>query len=205
MGTSDLRPQKVRVANDPDERFAAIHPLTRAALSASGLFSDQSKSRARTKPRRDNRDPTECLSYRFFASARFYTTKTLAVQKRAGGSPRPDRCRPLPRCCSGKRSAAWRRLCSHCDHKRLNAHNVDDAREIVGEHVQRHLGGDLRQTLRSARQPHHLNIASSLSFQSAARLNPIEITVNVELQQPRGMISRSASCLGSDPVKPQLG
>jgi len=83
VGTSDLRPQKVRVANDPDERFAAIHPLTRAALSASGLFSDQSKSRARTKPRRDNRDPTECLSYRFFASARFYTTKTHCGSRRS--------------------------------------------------------------------------------------------------------------------------
>jgi hypothetical protein len=28
-----------------------------------------------------------------------------------------------------------------------HAHDVHDAREIVGEDVQRHLGGDLRQTL----------------------------------------------------------
>src|SRR3974390_998059 len=34
---------------------------------------------------------------------------------------------------------------------------------------------------KSARQPHHLNIAPSLSLQSAARLNPIEVAVNVEL------------------------
>ncbi len=32
-------------------------------------------------------------------------------------------------------------------HQRLNAHDVHDSREIVGEHVQRHLGGDLWQAL----------------------------------------------------------
>ena len=30
-------------------------------------------------------------------------------------------------------------LCPHCRHERLDAHDVHDAREIVGQHVQRHL------------------------------------------------------------------
>src|SRR5580693_428735 len=31
--------------------------------------------------------------------------------------------------------------------KRLDAHDVHDAREVIGEHVQGHLGGNLRQAL----------------------------------------------------------
>jgi hypothetical protein len=38
------------------------------------------------------------------------------------------------------------RLCSDRGHQRLNAHNIHHAGEIVGEHVQRHLGSDLGQT-----------------------------------------------------------
>ena len=37
------------------------------------------------------------------------------------------------------------------------------------------------------------------------RLNPIEIAVDVKLQQDRGMIRGSAGCLGIDPTKPKLG
>jgi hypothetical protein len=38
---------------------------------------------------------------------------------------------------------------------RLNAHDVHDAGETVGEYVQRHLGGDLGQTLHwEVRRPH---------------------------------------------------
>jgi len=55
-----------------------------------------------------------------------------------------------------------------------------------------------------ARQPHHLNVASSLALQPPARLNPIEIAVDVELQQDRWMVGRPASYLGSNPVKSQL-
>ena len=35
------------------------------------------------------------------------------------------------------------RLCPHRHHERLDTDDVHDAREIVGEHVQRHLGSDL--------------------------------------------------------------
>src|SRR5215831_14102157 len=37
-------------------------------------------------------------------------------------------------------------LCLDGGHQRLNAYDVHDAGEIVGEYVQRHLGGDLGQT-----------------------------------------------------------
>src|SRR3984893_13625764 len=46
-------------------------------------------------------------------------------------------------------------------------------------------------------EPHHLNVAASLTLKPAARLNPIEITVNVELQQHRRMVRRPAGGLGS--------
>ena len=39
------------------------------------------------------------------------------------------------------------RLCPHRRQERPDAHDVDDARQIVGQHVQRHLGGDLWQCL----------------------------------------------------------
>ena len=35
------------------------------------------------------------------------------------------------------------RLCPHRRQERPDAHDVDDARQIVSQHVQRHLGGDL--------------------------------------------------------------
>ena len=55
-----------------------------------------------------------------------------------------------------------------------------------------------------ARQPHHLNVAPGLTLQPAARLDPIEIAVDVELQQYRRMIRRPAGYLGIDPVEPKL-
>jgi hypothetical protein len=35
-------------------------------------------------------------------------------------------------------------LCSHCRHQRPNAQDIDDPGQIVGQHVQCHLGSDLR-------------------------------------------------------------
>src|SRR5664280_2002597 len=56
-----------------------------------------------------------------------------------------------------------------------------------------------------ARQPHHLNVAPSFTLQSPARLDPVEIAVNVELQQDRRMIRRPAGYLGIDPAEPKFG
>ena len=55
-----------------------------------------------------------------------------------------------------------------------------------------------------ARQPHHLNVAPSLVLKPPTSLNPIEIAVDVKLQQDRGMIRGSAGCFGIDPTKPKL-
>ncbi len=48
-------------------------------------------------------------------------------------------------------------------------------------------------------KPHHLNVAARLTLKPAARLNPIEITVNGELQQHRRMVRRPAGGLGINP------
>jgi hypothetical protein len=55
-----------------------------------------------------------------------------------------------------------------------------------------------------ARQPHRLHVAPSLALEPAARLDPIEIAVDVELQQYRRMIRRPAGYLGIDPAEPKL-
>src|SRR6478735_9612422 len=42
-------------------------------------------------------------------------------------------------------------------------------------------------------QPHHLEIAASLALQPPARLHPVEIAVNVELEHRRRMVRRPAA------------
>ena len=56
-----------------------------------------------------------------------------------------------------------------------------------------------------ARQPHHLDIAPGLALKPPARLDPVEIAVNVELQEDRGMIRRPPGRLRIDPAEPELG
>src|SRR5262249_46266236 len=53
-------------------------------------------------------------------------------------------------------------------------------------------------------EPHHLDVPPSLMVEPAARLNPIEIAVDVELQQYRRMIRRPAGRLRIDPLEPKL-
>src|SRR6516162_6824247 len=55
------------------------------------------------------------------------------------------------------------------------------------------------------REPHHLDIASSLALKAPARLNPIEVAVDVQLQQDRWMVRRPSGCLGIDSAEPKLG
>src|SRR5204862_948391 len=50
-------------------------------------------------------------------------------------------------------------------------------------------------------QPHHLNVAASLALKPAARLNPTEVAVDVELKQHRRMIGRAAGCFRIDPAE----
>jgi len=55
-----------------------------------------------------------------------------------------------------------------------------------------------------AGQPHHFDIASSLALKPPARLNPVEITVDVQFQQNRRMICRPAGRLGTDTAEPKF-
>ena len=54
-----------------------------------------------------------------------------------------------------------------------------------------------------ADQPHHFHIAPGLPLEPTARLNPVEIAVDVELQQIARMIGRPAGRQRRDPVEPQ--
>src|SRR5262249_30744436 len=56
-----------------------------------------------------------------------------------------------------------------------------------------------------AREPHHLDVAPGLTLQPAARLNPVEIAVDVELQKDRRMIRRPAGSLWMGPAEPNRG
>ncbi len=56
-----------------------------------------------------------------------------------------------------------------------------------------------------AQQPHHLDVAAGLALQPPARLHPVEIAVDVELQENRGMIGGPAGRRRLDPVEPELG
>ena len=57
--------------------------------------------------------------------------------------------------------------------------NFADGSAIVLAEV----GNGLVIGYKPARQPHHLNVAPSLTLEPPARLNPIEIAVDVKLQQ----------------------
>ena len=41
-------------------------------------------------------------------------------------------------------------------------------------------------------QPHQLDIALGFAFQASAGLHPIEVSVDIDLEQHRGMVGRSA-------------
>src|SRR5262249_57242400 len=57
---------------------------------------------------------------------------------------------------------------------------------------------------KSPSEPHRLDIPPGLMFEPAARLNPIEVAIDVELEQYRGMVRRPTGCLRIDPVEPKL-
>jgi hypothetical protein len=74
-----------------------------------------------------------------------------------------------------------------------------DRRPVVAAEV----GDRLEVRHQSAGQPHQLDIALALPFKPTARLDAIEIAVEIDLQQRRGMISRPTRHLGHDAGKPE--
>jgi hypothetical protein len=53
-------------------------------------------------------------------------------------------------------------------------------------------------------QPHDLDIASGLSFEPPARLNPVQIAVNVKLEENRGVVRWPTSRCWLHPLKAHL-
>jgi hypothetical protein len=56
---------------------------------------------------------------------------------------------------------------------------------------------------KASRQPHDFHIASGLALKPSARLDPVQIAVNIELQEDRGMIRGSPSRFRIDPAEIQ--
>ena len=55
-----------------------------------------------------------------------------------------------------------------------------------------------------AGQPHHLNIAPGLALEPPARLDPVQIAVNVKLQENRRVVRRPTGCLRLNSLKAHL-
>ena len=74
--------------------------------------------------------------------------------------------------------------------KRLNAHDAYDARQIVGQHVQRHLGGNLRQTLhQQVRRSHpHLQRAEGMLHRLAALAHCLRVLVETLLYRLQNLL-----------------
>ncbi len=64
------------------------------------------------------------------------------------------------------------------------------------------VGDSLEVGFQVPQQPNHFNVAVSFGFQASAGPDPVEITVDVELQQITGRVARTASLLRSNPTEP---
>src|SRR5207244_12832384 len=60
------------------------------------------------------------------------------------------------------------------------------------------IGDSLEVRHQPPRQPHQLQVALRLPLQPSARLDPVQIPVDVDLQQRRRVIARSSRRLGQD-------
>ncbi len=69
--------------------------------------------------------------------------------------------------------------------------------------VSSEVGDGLVIRRQTARQPHHFDIAASLALKPPARLHPVEIAINVELQQHRRMIARPPRRLRHSATEPE--
>src|SRR5258708_13233415 len=66
------------------------------------------------------------------------------------------------------------------------------------------IGDGLETWNEPSRQPFHFQIAASLTFQPPARLDPVEIAIDIKLEHRRRMISRPAGRCRGDAIEPQL-
>ena len=56
-----------------------------------------------------------------------------------------------------------------------------------------------------AQQPHDFDIASGLALEPPARLHPVQIVVDVKLEENRGVVRRPTSCCWLNPLEAHLG
>src|ERR1700692_887504 len=85
-------------------------------------------------------------------------------------------------------------------HHKLTAGLADGLAVVLAE-----IGYRLEVPDQAAGQPHQLDVALALRLQAPARLHPIEVSVDVNLQQRRRMVGRSSGRLRLDPPKPEPG
>jgi hypothetical protein len=79
--------------------------------------------------------------------------------------------------------------------------NLTDRRPVIFAEI----GNRFVIRNKSAGEPHDLNVAPALTLKPTARLNSIEITIDVEFEQRRRMIRGPAGCLGVNSAKLQFG
>ena len=82
----------------------------------------------------------------------------------------------------------------------MEKHHLADRRPIVLAEI----GNRFVIRDQSAEKPDHLEIATGLTLQPPARLHPIEIAVDVELEQGRGMIRGPARYFRHNAFEPEL-
>src|ERR1700694_1899253 len=83
-------------------------------------------------------------------------------------------------------------------HHKLTADLADGLAVVLAE-----IGYRLEVRHQAAGQPHQLDVALALPLQAPARLHPIEVSVDVNLQQCRRMVGLPVAS-GSTPAKPSL-
>src|SRR3974377_534307 len=79
----------------------------------------------------------------------------------------------------------WWRLCLDCCHERLDTDDVHDAREIVSQYMQGHLGGHARQRFhQEVRRTHpHLERAEGMLGRLAAHAHCLRISTETLLHR----------------------
>src|SRR5512146_1963887 len=85
-------------------------------------------------------------------------------------------------------------------HHKLTADPADGLAVVLAE-----VGYRLEVRHQAAGQPNQLDVALALPLQAPARLHPVEVPVDVNLQQCRRMVGRPSGRLGLDAAEPELG